>query len=170
MSKSSGRRTRRVFSADFSRPRLLWPHFVRTRPLQNCTSKRNPKHKVFPYLLRKLVINRGNQMWALDTTYIRMARGFVYLTAVVDVYSWRILAHRTAITLEAVHAVEAVVDNGVKMSMDGRGAWRDNVVVERVWRLSLLSLKEAAKMKFPVCPERTTSSFVRGLLTDHDRR
>ena len=128
------------------------------------TSKRNPKHKVFPYLLRKLVVNHGNQVWALDTTYIRMARGFVYLTAVVDVYSRRILAHRTAITLEAVHAVDAlqeayanfgkpdivntdqgsqftaqefvdaVIDNGVKMSMDGRGAWRDNVFVERVWR------------------------------------
>jgi putative transposase len=72
------------------------------------TSQRNPQHKVFPYLLRNLVINRGNQVWALDTTYIRMARGFVYLTAVVDVYSRRILAHRTAITLETVHAVDAL--------------------------------------------------------------
>ena len=67
------------------------------------TSKRNPQHKVFPYLLRKLVIHRSNQVWALDTTYIRMARGFVYLTAVVDVYSRRVLAHRTAISLEASH-------------------------------------------------------------------
>ena len=128
------------------------------------TSQRNPQHKVFPYLLRKLVINRSDQVWALDTTYIRMARGFVYLTAVVDVYSRRILAHRTAITLEACHAVDAleeaynrfgkpeivntdqgsqftaqdfvdaVLGNGVKLSMDGRGAWRDNVFVERVWR------------------------------------
>lgn len=128
------------------------------------TSQRNPQHKVFPYLLRKLPINRSNQVWALDTTYIRMARGFVYLTAVVDVYSRRILAHRTAITLEACHAVDAleeayrrfgkpeivntdqgsqftaqsfvdaVLDHGVKLSMDGRGAWRDNVFVERVWR------------------------------------
>jgi putative transposase len=128
------------------------------------TSQRNPLHKVFPYLLRKLVINRSNQVWALDTTYIRMARGFVYLTAVVDVYSRRILAHRTAITLEACHAVDAleeayrrfgkpeivntdqgsqftaqdfvnaVLNNQVKLSMDGRGAWRDNVFVERVWR------------------------------------
>ncbi len=128
------------------------------------TIKRNPKHKVFPNLLRKLVIKRGNQVWALDTTYIRMARGFVYLTAVVDVYSRRIMTHRTAITLEAVHAVdaleeayarfgrpdivntdqgrqfiaqefvEAVIDNGVKLSIDGRSAWRDNVFVERVWR------------------------------------
>ena len=128
------------------------------------TSKRNPQHKVFPYLLRKLVIHRSNQVWALDTTYIRMARGFVYLTAVVDVYSRRVLAHRTAITLEACHAVDAlneayenfgkpeiintdqgsqftaqefvdaVLDHGVKLSMDGRGAWRDNVFVERLWR------------------------------------
>ena len=128
------------------------------------TSQRNPQHKVFPYLLRKLLIQRSNQVWALDTTYIRMARGFVYLTAVVDVYSRRILAHRTAITLEACHAVEAleeaysrfgkpeivntdqgsqftaqsfvdaVLDHGVKLSIDGRGAWRDNVFVERVWR------------------------------------
>ncbi len=128
------------------------------------TSKRNPQHKVFPYLLRKLVIHRSNQVWALDTTYIRMARGFVYLTAVVDVYSRRVLAHRTAITLEASQAVDAlneayenfgkpeiintdqgsqftaqefvdaVLDHGVKLSMDGRGAWRDNVFVERLWR------------------------------------
>ena len=128
------------------------------------TSQRNPQHKVFPYLLRKRVIQRSKQVWALDTTYIRMARGFVYLTAVVDVYSRRILAHRTAITLEATHAVDAleeayrcfgkpeivntdqgsqftaqdfvdaVLNNQVKLSMDGRGAWRDNVFVERVWR------------------------------------
>ena len=110
------------------------------------------------------MIHRSNQVWALDTTYIRMARGFVYLTAVVDVYSRRVLAHRTAITLEACHAVDAlneayenfgkpeiintdqgsqfttqgfvdaVLDHGVKLSMDGRGAWRDNVFVERLWR------------------------------------
>jgi len=128
------------------------------------TSKRNRHHKVFPYLLRKLVIHRSNQVWALDTTYIRMARGFVYLTAVVDVHSRRVLAHRTATTLEASHAVDAleeaygrfgkpeivntdqgsqftaqefvdaVVDHGVKLSMDGQGAWRDNVFVERLWR------------------------------------
>jgi putative transposase len=128
------------------------------------TSQRNPQHKVFPYLLRKMSIERSNQVWALDTTYIRMKKGFVYLTAVVDVYSRRILAHRTAITLESVHAVEAlaeafarfgkpeivntdqgsqftaqefvdlVIGHGVKLSMDGRGAWRDNVFVERIWR------------------------------------
>ena len=128
------------------------------------TSKRAPGHKIYPYLLRKLAISRPNQVWALDTTYIPMARGFVYLTAVVDVASRRVLAHRVAITLEAIHAKEVieqalakygtpeivntdqgsqftaeeftrvVLDAGCKLSMDGRGAWRDNVFVERLWR------------------------------------
>jgi putative transposase len=128
------------------------------------TSERNPQHKVYPYLLRKLAIVRSKQVWALDTTYIRMERGFVYLTAVVDVYSRKVLAHRVAITMEALHAkevlqealnrygtpeivntdqgsqftaqefVDTVFGSGAKLSMDGRGAWRDNVFVERVWR------------------------------------
>jgi putative transposase len=128
------------------------------------TSKRAPGHKVYPYLLRKLPITRANQVWALDTTYIPMARGFVYLTAVVDVFSRRVLAHKVAITLEAIHAREVieqafarhgtpeivntdqgsqftaeaftgvVLAQGCKLSMDGRGAWRDNVFVERLWR------------------------------------
>lgn len=128
------------------------------------TSKRAPGHKIYPYLLRKLAITRANQVWALDTTYIPMARGFVYLTAVVDVASRRVLAHKVAITLEAIHAKEVieqalarygtpeivntdqgsqftaeeftrvVLDEGCKLSMDGRGAWRDNVFVERLWR------------------------------------
>ena len=128
------------------------------------TSKRAPGHKIYPYLLRTLAITRPNQVWALDTTYIPMARGFVYLTAVVDVASRKVLAHRVAITLEACHAREVieqaltrygtpqivntdqgsqfsaeeftsvVLTAGCKMSMDGRGAWRDNVFVERVWR------------------------------------
>ena len=128
------------------------------------TSKRAPGHHIYPYLLRKLAIRRSNQVWALDTTYIPMARGFVYLTAVVDVASRRVLAHRVAITLEAIHAKEvieqalarygapeivntdqgsqftaeeftsAVLAAGCKLSMDGRGAWRDNVFVERLWR------------------------------------
>lgn len=128
------------------------------------TSKRAPGHKIYPYLLRTLAITRSNQVWALDTTYIPMARGFVYLTAVVDVASRRVLAHRVAITLEACHAAEVIAQAlakhgapeivntdqgsqftaeeftgvvlaaGCKLSMDGRGAWRDNVFVERVWR------------------------------------
>ena len=72
------------------------------------TSKAQPGHNIYPYLLRKLAITRANQVWALDTTYIPMARGFVYLTAVVDVASRRVLAHKLAITLEAVHAKEVI--------------------------------------------------------------
>ncbi len=128
------------------------------------TSKAAPGHKVYPYLLRKLAIERANQVWALDTTYIPMVRGFVYLTAVVDVASRRVLAHKVAITLEAINAKEVieqafarygvpeivntdqgsqftaseftdvVLAKGCKLSMDGRGAWRDNVFVERLWR------------------------------------
>nr|WP_175691209.1 IS3 family transposase [Burkholderia anthina] len=128
------------------------------------TSRRNAQHKIWPYLLRGMKIERANQVFALDTTYIPMARGFVYLTAVVDWASRKILAHRIAITLEATHAVEAleeaftryglpdivntdqgsqftagafteaVLGRGVRLSMDGKGAWRDNVFVERVWR------------------------------------
>lgn len=128
------------------------------------TSKAAPGDKIYPYLLRKLPIIRANQVWALDTTYIPMARGFVYLTAVVDVASRRVLTHKVAITLEACHAKEimeeafarygtpeivntdqgsqftateftqVVLAKGCKLSMDGRGAWRDNVFVERVWR------------------------------------
>ena len=128
------------------------------------TSQAQPGHKIYPYLLRRLSITPANQVWALDTTYIPMARGFVYLTAVVDVASRRVLAHKVAITLEACHArevieqafmrfgtpdivntdqgsqftasefTEAVLGRGCKLSMDGRGAWRDNVFVERLWR------------------------------------
>ncbi|MEX3681983.1 IS3 family transposase [Paraburkholderia sp. BR14320] len=128
------------------------------------TSRGHKQHKIWPYLLQGMKINRANQVWALDTSYIPMARGFVYLTAVVDWASRKVLAHRVAITLEAIHAVEAleeafakygqpeivntdqgsqftataftgaVLDRGIKLSMGGKGAWRDNVFVERVWR------------------------------------
>ena len=119
------------------------------------TSQRHPDHKIYPYLLRQLAITRANQVWALDTTYIPMARGFVYLTALVDVASRLVLAHKVAITLEACHAREiieqafarygvpvivntdqgsqftaeeftqAVRDRGCQLSMDGHGAWRE---------------------------------------------
>ena len=72
------------------------------------TSKRHPAHKIYPYLLRQLTITRANQVWALDTTYIPMARGFAYLTAVVDLASRVVLAHKVAITLEACHAREII--------------------------------------------------------------
>ena len=128
------------------------------------TSKKHPGHTIYPYLLRCLAIHRANQVWALDTTYIPMAKGFVYLTAVVDWASRRVLAAKVAITLEACHAVDvlteafhrhgtpeivntdqgsqftaqafvdAVKEQGCQLSMDGRGAWRDNVFVERLWK------------------------------------
>lgn len=128
------------------------------------TSKKHPGHEIYPYLLRGLAIKRAKQVWALDTTYIPMAKGFVYLTAVVDWASRKVLAAKVAITLEACHAVDvlqeafnhhgtpeivntdqgsqftayefvqAVKDRGCKISMDGRGAWRDNVFVERLWK------------------------------------
>ena len=127
-------------------------------------SKPAPGHKVYPYLLRNVAVVRVNQVWALDTTYIPMRQGFVYLTAIVDVASRRVMAHKVANTLEACHAKEilqqalarhgtpeivntdqgsqftaeeftaVVLASGAKLSMDGRGAWRDNVFVERLWR------------------------------------
>ncbi len=128
------------------------------------TSKPAPGHKIYPYLLRNLAVTRPNQVWAMDITYIPMARGFVYLAAVVDWFSRRVLAWRVSITLEADFCVEAVtealarhgkpeicnsdqgspftsgdftsllLDHKIAISMDGRGAWRDNVFVERPWR------------------------------------
>jgi putative transposase len=128
------------------------------------TSKKHPGHTIYPYLLRGVTVERTNQVWALDTTYVPMARGFVYLTVVIDVASRRALAWKVAITLEACHATEileqafarfgvpeivntdqgsqftantfteTVLNRGCKLSMDGRGAWRDNVFVERLWR------------------------------------
>ena len=128
------------------------------------TSKPAAGHKIYPYLLRKLVIDRPNQVWATDITYIPMARGFVYLTAVVDWFTQRVLAWRLSITMEADFCIEAVEEalarndkpeifntdqgsqftslpftglllkRGIAISMNGRGAWRDNVFVERLWR------------------------------------
>jgi len=128
------------------------------------TSKAALGHKIYPYLLRGLTIERPNQVWAMDITYIPMARGFVYLAAVVDWFSRRVLAWRLSITMEVDFCLEAVEEalarygrpeifntdqgsqftseafigllqaNSIVVSMDGRGAWRDNVFVERLWR------------------------------------
>lgn len=73
-----------------------------------CTSRKHAAHKIWPYLLRERTIDRCNQVWALDTTYVPMARGFVYLTAVLDWATRRVLAHRVAITMETEHAVAAL--------------------------------------------------------------
>ena len=128
------------------------------------TSKPEPGHKIYPYLLRKLTIDRPNQVWATDITYVPMARGFVYLCAVMDWFSRRVLAWRLSNTMEAEFCVETLEDalarykkpgifntdqgsqfsgtaftgvlirNEISISMDGKGAWRDNVFVERFWR------------------------------------
>ena len=128
------------------------------------TSKKHPQHTVFPYLLRKLKIERANHVWAMDITYIPMARGWVYLAAVVDWASRRVLAHRVSISMDTSFCIEAIEEafarhgrpeifntdqgsqftsadfvralkeRGVQISMDGRGCWRDNVFVERLWR------------------------------------
>ena len=128
------------------------------------TSKPTPGHRIYPYLLRGLTIDRPNQVWATDITYIPMARGFVYLCAVMDWCTRRILAWRLSNTMEAEFCVEVLEDalarhskpgifntdqgsqfsgtaftgvlikNDIAISMDGKGAWRDNVFVERFWR------------------------------------
>jgi putative transposase len=128
------------------------------------TSKPAPGHKIYPYLLRNMTIDRPNQVWAMDITYIPMARGFVYLAAVVDWFTRRILSWRVSTGMEVDFCLEAVeealakygrptifntdqgsqftsaaftgllLENKIDISMDGRGAWRDNVFVERVWR------------------------------------
>jgi putative transposase len=128
------------------------------------TSKPAPGHKIYPYLLGKLPVTRPNQVWAMDITYIPMARGFVYLAAVVDWFSRRVLSWRLSITMEAAFCIEALEEalahyggpeifntdqgsqftshdftsvllkNDIAISMDGKGAWRDNVFVERLWR------------------------------------
>jgi putative transposase len=128
------------------------------------TSKPAPGHKIYPYLLRGVSVDRPNQVWAMDITYVPMARGFVYLAAVVDWFSRRVLAWRVSISMEAAFCVEALeealarhgrpeifnTDQGsqftghdftsvllkadIAISMDGKGSWRDNVFVERLWR------------------------------------
>jgi putative transposase len=128
------------------------------------TSKRHPEHAIYPYLLRNVAIERANQVWALDITYIPMRRGFVYFTAVMDWASRRILAFRLSNTMTADFCVEALeeaiarygvpeivnTDQGsqftgsefidslkrrdIAISMDGKGAWRDNVFIERFWK------------------------------------
>ena len=128
------------------------------------TTEPEPGHKIYLYLLRGVQVTRPNQVWAMDITYIPMERGYVYLTVVLDWFSRRALAWSVSITMEAAFCVETLEDaltrhgkpeivntdqgsqftgaaftgvlikNGIAISMDGKGAWRDNVFVERLWR------------------------------------
>jgi putative transposase len=127
-------------------------------------SKAHPVHKVYPYLLRDLVIDRANQVWCADITYIPMAKGFVYLVAVMDWFSRRVLGWRLSISMEADFCVDALQDalarygkpeifntdqgvqftsadfvaalesRGIRISMDGKGRFLDNIFIERLWR------------------------------------
>lgn len=128
------------------------------------TSKRHPANPVYPYLLRDLSIDRPNQVWAADITYIPMRRGFVYLFAVLDWHSRKVLSWRLSNTLTTDFCLDAVREaigryglpeifntdqgcqftsleftgllkqHGIPISMDGKGCWRDNVFVERLWK------------------------------------
>lgn len=128
------------------------------------TSRRHRAHPVFPYLLRHRTITEPHEVWAMDITYIPMARGFVYLAAVMDWASRRVLSWRVSITLDSAFCIEAVrdalarygrpaivntdqgaqftaadftgllQDHNIAISMDGQGCWKDNIFVERLWR------------------------------------
>ncbi len=128
------------------------------------TTKPGAGHKIYPYLLRRMKIDRPNQVWAMDLTYIPMARGFVYLVAVVDWFTRRVLSWKVSTTMDVHFCLEAVEeaiaqygtpeimntdqgsqftslaftqlmkDHDIRISMDGKGAWRDNIFVERLWR------------------------------------
>jgi len=165
------------------------------------TSKPAPGHKIYPYLLRGVTIERPNHVWAMDISYIPMRRGFVYLAAVVDVASRRVLAHRVSITMEAEFCIEAVkealakhgkpeifntdqgsqftsvdftrvlLDVKIAISMDGKGAWRDNVFVERLWRsvkyeevyLRAYDSVSEAPRSANILPSTTSGVRIRGL-------
>jgi putative transposase len=136
-------------AAVYQRPRTTVPH---------------PEHRIWPYLLRDLAIDRPNQVWCADITYIPMRRGFLYLVAVMDWASRKVLAWRLSNTLDAEFCIEALgealarygrpeifntdqgsqftsprftgvlTEAGVRVSMDGRGRWMDNIFIERLWR------------------------------------
>jgi len=128
------------------------------------TSKPAQGHRIYPYLLRNVAVTRSNQVWATDITYVPMKRGFVYLIAVIDWFSRRVLSWKLSITMDVSFCLEALDEalskygkpeifntdqgsqftseaftgrlkkEGIKISMDGKGRWCDNVFVERFWR------------------------------------
>ena len=141
--------------------RRMGIHALYQRPR---TNRRHPAHPVYPYLLRGLTITRPNQVWAADITYVPMAKGFVFLVAIMDWATRRVLAWRVSPNLTPEFCVAALAEAlerfgtpeifntdqgsqftsaaflaplrapGIAISMDGRGCWRDNIFVERLWR------------------------------------
>jgi putative transposase len=129
-----------------------------------CPSQPHPHHRIYPYLLRNLAIEESNQVWWTDITYIPIKRGFLYLVAIMDWQSRKVLSWRLSNTMDPHFCVEALEEalalygapeifntdqgsqftscefisvlkeNGIKISMDGKGRWRDNVFIERLWR------------------------------------
>ena len=128
------------------------------------TSTQNPAHKVYPYLLRGVTVNKVNQVWCTDITYIPVNKSYMYLVAVMDWYSRKVLSWRLSNSLDTSFCIEALEEalyrypkpdifntdqgsqftataftdilkvNGIKISMDSKGAWKDNVFIERLWR------------------------------------
>ncbi|MDP2661970.1 MAG: IS3 family transposase [Dehalococcoidia bacterium] len=145
------------------------------------TSLPDKGHRIYPYLLRDVVIERPNQVWATDVTYLPMAKGFAYLVAILDLYSRKVLAFRVSTTLATEFCIEALEEalrrygapeifntdqgsqftsleftqalesRGVRISMDGKGRWIDNVFVERLWRS--VKYEEVYLKEYQVCRE-----------------
>lgn len=140
---------------------LMDVHAIYPKPR---TSQSAKEHKIYPYLLRHLTIDRPNQVWATDITYIPMRKGFLYLVAIMDWHSRRVLSWRLSNSMEEDFCIEALEEaiarygapeifnsdqgaqftgraftrvlksHGIRISMDGKGAWMDNVFIERLWR------------------------------------
>ena len=173
------------------------------------TSKKYPQHKIWPYLLRNVVINRPNQVWCAAISYIPMRQGFLYLVAIMDWYSRKVLAWRLSNSMDANLCVEALkeaqakhgkpeifntdqgsqfisgawidvlTDEDIKISMDGKGAWRDNRMIEQLWRslkyecVYLNALKTGSEMRAGIGKWMTYYNSERphsthGLLTPHE--
>jgi putative transposase len=151
--------------AIYQRPRLSEPH---------------PGHKIYPYLLRSVIIDRKDQVWASDITYIPLARGHMYLVAIMDWWSRYVLAWKTSTTLDTAFCLEALemalklgkpeifntdqgsqftsnaftgmlTDHGIGISMDGRGRYMDNIFTERLWRS--LKYENVYLMHYETVPE-----------------
>jgi putative transposase len=154
------------------------------------TSKPHPGHRIYPYLLKRLAVVRSNQVWAADITYIRLARGWCYLVAIIDWHSRYVLAWQLSANMESGFCVEALEEalthgtpdihntdqgtqftaqafvdvlnqNGVKISMDGKGSYQDNIFTERLWR--------SVKYEEVYTKEYLTIEQAKAALTDYFR-